>query len=79
MLRAVHNSLLLGEEDFSDFESDISAFNVAVRKSKTFRTRNNYFEFFDEEEFVKIFRLKKTTVERVLNEIVDEITYPTNR
>ena len=55
MSRAVRNSLLLGEEDFSDFKSDITNFNVTIRKSKNFRTRKIYFEFFDKEEFVKRF------------------------
>lgn len=59
MSRAVRNCLLLDEEDFSDFKSDITVFNVAVRKSKIFRTRKNYLKFLDKKEFVKIFCLKK--------------------
>lgn len=59
MSRALHNYLLHDEEDLSDFESDVTNFNVTIRKTKTFHTRHNYVRLSDEEEFVKRFRLKK--------------------
>jgi len=79
MSRAVHNAFLIGEDSDSDFEDDIEAFNVCVRKYKSFQPRIDYFNLLDEVEFVKRFRLTKSTVERVLNELVDQLKHPTNR
>lgn len=73
MSRAMHNALNYEESDSSDFENEIVTLNKFVRKSKIFQHRINYCEMYDEEEFVKRFRLKKQTVEKVLNEIVDQI------
>lgn len=79
MSRAVHNSLLIGEDsDSSDFENEITAFNMCLRKDKTYQPRVNYFNIYDEEEFVKRFRLTKSTVGKVLNEIVDQLKTSTN-
>jgi len=80
MSRAVHNANLIDEDsDSSEFENEINAFNVCLRKEKTFHPRVNYFEVYDEEEFVKRFRLTKSTVKKVLNEIVDQLKTTTNR
>lgn len=80
MSRAVHNAILIGENsDSSDYEDEVAALNVCVRKEKTFQTRIDYFNLLDEDEFVRRFRLTKSTLDKVLNEIVDQIKNPTNR
>lgn len=79
MSRAVHNALLIEDSDSSDFEKDIAMFNVCIRKCQSFQPRIDYFNLLDEEEFVKRFRLKKSTVVKVLNEIADQLKHPTNR
>lgn len=77
MSRAVHNAFLIGEDsDSSDFENDIIA---CVRKCQSFQPRIDYFNLLEEDEFVKQFRLTKSTVIKVLNEIADQIKHPTNR
>jgi len=49
MSRAVYNALLItGDSDSSDFEEEMSAFNVCVRKIKTFNPRIDYFNLLDE-------------------------------
>lgn len=55
----------------SDFEDEITVLNVSVRKSKIFKLLQNYFQLFDDDELVKQFCLKKQTVEKVLNKIVN--------
>ncbi|CAI6361194.1 unnamed protein product [Macrosiphum euphorbiae] len=80
MSRAVYNALLITEDsDSSDFEEEMSAFNVCVRKIKTFNPRIDYFNLLDENEFIRRFRLKKSTFDKVLNEIVDQIKNSTDR
>lgn len=80
MNRVLHNCGLIDQEsDSSDFENEIADFNVAIREKKKFGERKNYFELLDEVEFQKRFRLKKQTVEMVLEELLDQIKYPTNR
>ena len=80
MNRVLHNYGLIDQEsDSSDFENEMAEFNVAIRKEKIFRERKNYFELLDEVEFQKRFRLKKRTVKMILEELQDQIKYPTNR
>eukprot|EP00102_Acyrthosiphon_pisum_P018215 XP_008189891.1 PREDICTED: uncharacterized protein LOC103311868 [Acyrthosiphon pisum] len=80
MNRVIHNYGLIDQEsDSSDFENEMAEFNVAIRKEKIFRERKNYFELLDEVEFQKRFRLKKQTVKIILEELQDQIKYPTNR
>lgn len=80
MKRVIHNYGLIDQEsDYSDFESKIAEFHVAIREEKLFRERKIYFEWFDDIEFQKRFRLKKKTVEKVQKEIFDQIKYPTDR
>lgn len=57
----------------------MSAFNVCVRKIKTLNPRIDYFNLLDENEFVRRFRLKKSTVDKILNEIVDQLKNSTDR
>lgn len=80
MNKVIHNSGLVdSESESTDFENEIAEFNMIIRNEKIFRKRKNYFELFNEDEFLKRFRLKKQTVENVLEEIHHEIKYPTNR
>lgn len=80
MSRAVHNMIVVNEDsDLSDFQDDMVAFNVCIRKSKTYQPRIDYFNVYDDNEFFKRFRLKKPTVEKVLNEIVHQLKSLTNR
>lgn len=80
MNRVLHNyGLTEQESDSSDFENEMAELNVPIRKEKNFAERKNYFELFDEVEFQKRFRLKKQTVEMVLEELLDQIKYATDR
>ena len=58
----MHNALHYEESDSSDFENEIVTLNQLVRRKKIFHQRINYFEIYNEEEFLKRFRLKKQTV-----------------
>jgi len=80
MNRVLHNYGLIDQEsDSSDFENEMAELNVPIRKEKKFAERKNYFELLDEVEFQKRFRLKKQTVEMVLEELLDQIKYSTDR
>ncbi|XP_068083427.1 putative nuclease HARBI1 [Anabrus simplex] len=67
-----------------DFESDsddefLEQMLRRVRKVKRIRPRPNNFEEWDDEEFVKRFRLTKLTALLVLDEIRDQLEHATNR
>lgn len=79
MSRAIHNALLIEDSDSSDFEDDIAMFNVCIRKCQSFQPGIDYFNLLDKDEFVKRFRLTKSTVVKVLNEIADQLKHLTNR
>lgn len=57
----------------------IATFNVCVRKCQSFQLRIDYFNLLEEDEFVKLFRLTKSTVVKVLKEIADQLKHPTKR
>lgn len=66
--RTIHNSFLFVEEsNSSDFEDEITALNMPLRKSKNVQPHQNYFQLFDDKENLKQSGLKKLTVEKVLN------------
>jgi hypothetical protein len=49
------------------------------RRPKTIRFRPNHFEEWDQKGFFSRFLLSSRTVERLLEEIEEAISYPTNR
>lgn len=57
----------------------MESFNVCVRECKSFKHRIDRFNLLDENEFIKRFRLSKSTVYKIQNEIVDQLKNPTNR
>lgn len=67
--------------DFDNF--NVNAYSsdeeMNYRRPKIFRRRPNYFEELDNFDFFSKFRLSKRTVEMILEQIEDNISYPTNR
>jgi hypothetical protein len=49
------------------------------RRPKTIRFRPNHLEEWDQKDFFSRFRLSSRTVERLLEEIEETISYQTNR
>lgn len=66
--------------NFDNFDVNAYSSDEEVqRRPKTFCRRPNYFEELDNIDFFCKFRLSKQTVEIILEEIEDNISYPTNR
>lgn len=64
-----------------DFDYDVNVYDeeFVVRRPKIFRRRPNYFKELDNFDFFSKFRLSKPTVEMIIDQIQDNILYPTNR
>jgi hypothetical protein len=60
---------------------DVNAYSSdeEPRRPKTIRFRPNHFEEWDQKDFFRHFRLSSRTVERLLEEIEEAISYQTNR
>jgi hypothetical protein len=60
---------------------DVNAYSSdeEPRRPKTIRFRPNHFEEWDQKDFFCRFRLCSRTVERLLEEIEEAISYQTNR
>lgn len=52
---------------------------IIIRRPKIYKNRKNYFEIYDELDFFERFRLTKTAVQGILQEIEHMIKLPTNR
>lgn len=52
---------------------------MVLRRGKIYRTRQQYFEKYDDIEFFNRFRLTKPTVLALLQQIAPLISFPTNR
>ncbi|GLV46575.1 uncharacterized protein CBL_20880, partial [Carabus blaptoides fortunei] len=69
------NEVLTDSEDEINFVYNIHE----PRRAKILRERKNHFEEWDEIDFLNRFRLSKDTVRRVLEQIKNAISNPTNR
>lgn len=66
--------------DFDNFDVNVySSDEEFIRRPKIFRRRPNYFDELDDLDFFSKFRLSKPTVEMIVDQIEDTISYPTNR
>jgi len=64
--------------DFDNFDVNVYSSDEEFIRPKIFRRRANYFDELALDFFSK-FRLSKPTVEMIVNQIEDIISYPTNR
>jgi hypothetical protein len=70
-------------EMFSDDSDDEEMINIVEylarpRKVPRFQMRKDYFNYWDDYEFYRRFRLSKETIVLLLGQITDAIKHPTN-
>ena len=66
--------------DFSESDEDLEfIYNIPVRKSRRFQTRQDFVAILDEKEFLRRFRLTKQSFQVILAMIRDKLSPQTNR
>lgn len=66
--------------DSSDSDSDLEDYvNVVLRRPRTLHQRPDHINYWDDLDFFNRFRLTKNTVQILVNEIQEQIRYPTER